>query len=62
MPRPPTYGYLRSGVAEEAKLHILRGELVLYGSIRQQLERRILDSGADLRVLWGNGERLELRA
>lgn len=114
MPRPPTYGYLRSGEPEEVKLHILRGQLVLYagrhglvlgevfedvpctglalkrpgfdrlvemlwrhdgavvllparchlswnGSIRQQLERRILDTGTDLRVLWGNGERLELR-
>lgn len=30
------------------------------GSIRQQLERRILDTGADLRVLWRNDEHLEL--
>lgn len=114
MPRPPTFGYLRSAVAEEAKLGILRGELVLHagrrgvelvevfedvpcpglsvkrpgfgrlldalrrrdgatvllparchlswnGSIRQQLERRIHDAGADLHVLWPNGERPELR-
>lgn len=34
MPRPPTYGYLRSTAAEEAKLIILRGELVLHAGRR----------------------------
>lgn len=112
--RVPAFGYLRSGVAEGAKLVILRGELTLHAGrrnldltevfedvpctglsldrpgfskllkalwrhdgavvllparchlswradIRQQLERRILDTGADLHVLWGNHERPALR-
>lgn len=108
------FGYLRSGVAEQAKLSILRGELVLHAgrhnldltevfedvpcsglslqrpgfdrllkalwrhdgaivvlparchlswrsAIRQQLERRITDTGASPVVMWGNDERPELR-
>lgn len=108
------FGYLRSAEAEDAKLTILRGELVLYAgrhdldltevfedvpcsglalrrpgltrllaalrrhdgagvllparchlswraTIRQQCERRILATGAELVVLWGNEEHPELR-
>lgn len=108
------FGYLRSVDAEDAKLSILRGELVLHAgrnhlnlvevfedvpcsgltlhrpglarlldalrrhpgarvllptrchlswraAIRQQCERRILNTGAELIVLWGNDERPEVR-
>lgn len=111
--RPQVFGYLRSTSPEEAKVGILRGELVLHAgrkglelievfedvpcsglalerpalsrlldalrrhdgagvllparchlswrvSVRQQLERSILDAGARLHVLWANSDRTEL--